>query len=62
MYRLFIDMSQVEMSESIGIKLSSYRAKEQGRVSFSDIEKREFKKIVSKYIPEVTIDDIFFTQ
>ncbi|ODJ66045.1 hypothetical protein BFR45_00195 [Brochothrix thermosphacta] len=57
---MFIGKSQVEMSESIGVKLSSYRAKEQGRVSFSDAEKKEFKKIVSKYTPDVTIDDIFF--
>lgn len=43
------------------MNLSSYQAKEQGRVSFSDDEKVTIKEIISSRINSpVSIDEIFF--
>lgn len=59
-YRLFAGFSQVDLAKKTGISLGSYRAKEQGRVHFSDKEKLAIKSAISKRIGEVSIDDIFF--
>lgn len=60
-YRLFIGLTQKQLATAINMKLGSYQAKEQGRVSFSDNEKVEIKSIFLNYIPDVTIDNLFFS-
>lgn len=59
-YRLFFGLTQKEISNLLGMKLSTYRAKEQGISSFSDLEKEKIRDLFSKEKPEITIDEIFF--
>ncbi len=59
-YRNFFGFTQVKLAEEIGMPVGSYRAKEQGRVSFSDEEKLKIKEVFLKLDPKVTIDTIFF--
>ncbi|MDT2759848.1 MULTISPECIES: helix-turn-helix transcriptional regulator [Enterococcus] len=60
-YRKLIGLTQKEMANDLNISVQSYRNKERGRSSFSDNEKMIFKNIVNKKMPNVTIDEIFFT-
>lgn len=60
-YRLFSGFTQEEIANILGMKLGTYQAKEQGRSSFTDIEKSDIKKIIKEKVPNVTIDDIFFS-
>ncbi|WP_125606374.1 helix-turn-helix transcriptional regulator [Lapidilactobacillus bayanensis] len=60
-YRQFAGLTQKELSSLANMNLSSYQAKEQGRVSFSDDEKVTIKEIISNRINgPVSIDEIFF--
>ena len=59
-YRLFSGFTQKDIASKLGMKLSTYQAKEQGRSSFTDAEKIEIKALISYQVPDVTIDDIFF--
>lgn len=61
-YRQFAGLTQNDLSQLAGIKLPTYRAKEQGRVAFNDKEKVAIKKIISDKINSyVSIDEIFFS-
>lgn len=60
-YRYMLGLTQKQMSEELGISKQSYHNKENGVVSFKDIEKIKFKKLINQLDPELTIDDIFFT-
>lgn len=60
-YRYMLGFTQKQMSEELGISKQSYHNKENGIVSFKDTEKVKFKMLVNQFNPELTIDDIFFT-
>jgi len=60
-YRLFAGYTQKSFAAKLDMKLVTYQSKEQGRIGFSDFEKMKVKKIISQYIPDITIDDIFFS-
>ncbi|MGX7358995.1 helix-turn-helix transcriptional regulator [Dolosigranulum pigrum] len=59
-YRKMAELRQADMAEYLGISRQSYWCKENNRVSFSDKEKQKIKELFQKFIPELTIDDIFF--
>lgn len=59
-YRQFFGYNQNEFSELLSIKLGTYRAKEQGKSTFSDSEKIKIKEIFNKHDSSLSIDEIFF--
>ena len=59
-YRKFTGLTQFQMSEKLGISISSYRNKEKGRTAFTDREKSIVKEILLPYFSDITIDEIFF--
>lgn len=61
-YRNMINLSQKEMAKLLGISFTSYCHKEQGKREFKDNEKIVFFEIVKKSIPNVTIEEIFFSR
>jgi|UPI00065F73EB prophage ps3 protein 14, transcriptional regulator len=60
-YRNMINLSQKEMAELLGISFTSYCHKEQGKRDFKDNEKIIFLEIVKKSVPNITIEEIFFS-
>jgi prophage ps3 protein 14, transcriptional regulator len=60
-YRNMINLSQKEMAELLGISFTSYCHKEQGKRDFKDNEKIFFLEIVKKSVPNITIEEIFFS-
>lgn len=61
-YRKMLGFTQAEMADIYGISRQSYQLKESGKISFRDDEKIVFKNLLQEIIPNITIDDIFFTQ
>ena len=61
-YRVFSGYTQEKMADLLNISLSSYRNKEKGVTSFNDFEKIKFYQVVKSYIPNATIENIFFDQ
>jgi len=61
-YRNMINLSQKEMAKLLGISFTSYCHKEQGKREFKDNEKIVFFEIVKKSVPNVTIEEIFFSR
>ncbi|GEL89306.1 helix-turn-helix transcriptional regulator [Pediococcus parvulus] len=61
-FRLFAGLSQEELAEQTNIKLGTFQAKEQGRTSFNDNEKMRVNQILSKYIDNVSIEELFFRE
>ena len=59
-YRVMLGLNQTELGKYLGITKQAYSNKETGRNSFSDKEKIMIKDLVSKHIPDITIDNIFF--
>lgn len=59
-YRKMIQMSQEEMAERMKINKSSYWRKENGYAEFKDREKIIFRDTVRDFLPQITIDEIFF--
>ncbi|KGK88000.1 transcriptional regulator [Clostridium sp. HMP27] len=60
-YRRFFNISQSEMAKIIGIGLTSYNQKEQGKKDFTYTEMATILKYFKEKIPDLTADDIFFT-
>lgn len=60
-YRVMLGLTQKEMADVLGLSAQSYYLKENGRVKFTYDEMRIFRDRVQTIIPDVTIDDIFFT-
>lgn len=60
-YRKMLGMTQKEMAEEFNISHYSYWRKENGKVPFTDDEKKHFKELLKPNFPTITIDDIFFT-
>lgn len=59
-YRKILNMSQTEMAKAIGIGLTSYNFKETGKSDFTQSEMLSIWKIIKRYNPKVTIDELFF--
>jgi len=60
-YRNMLSLSQTEMANLIGISnKQNYSQKENNKISFTDEEKKRFKKVLEQHFPDITIDDIFF--
>lgn len=60
-YRVMLGLTQKEMADVLGLSAQSYYLKENGRVKFTYDEMRVFRDMVQTIMPDVTIDDIFFT-
>lgn len=60
-YRVMLGLTQKEMADVLGLSAQSYYLKENGRVKFTYDEMRIFRDRVQTIMPDVTIDDIFFT-
>lgn len=60
-YRTMANKSQREMAKLLGISLGAYRNKESGAVEFKQSEMKIFYSIIKKVVPNITIEDIFFT-
>lgn len=60
-YRALINVTQQEMADIIGIGLTSYNQKEQGKKDFNHTEMAKAINYIKTKIPEVTVDDIFFS-
>lgn len=60
-YRNLIGLSQTKMANKLGICLTSYNQKERGSKEFSHKEMISIMNILKKEIPELTADEIFFT-
>lgn len=59
-YRKILNMSQTDMAKAIGIGLTSYNSKETGKSDFTQSEMLSIWKIIKRYNPKVTIDELFF--
>lgn len=60
-YRKMLGCTQTEMAKKFDISKQSYYLKENGKVPFTDNEKKEFKKMLQPFFDSITIDEIFFT-
>ncbi|MGU8337131.1 helix-turn-helix transcriptional regulator [Clostridium perfringens] len=61
-YRTLLKISQKSMAEKLGICITSYNHKEQGKKDFTHKEMCELLCIFRKHIPELTSDELFFTK
>lgn len=61
-YRKILNMSQTDMAKAIGIGLTAYNFKETGKSDFTQSEMLSIRDIIKKYNPNITIDEIFFSQ
>lgn len=59
-YRNYLNLTQKEMGEKLGISKQSYFNKESSKYNFTDEEKLIFKSLLIPYFPNITIEDIFF--
>ncbi|PCD84782.1 hypothetical protein CNQ87_10595 [Lysinibacillus fusiformis] len=59
-YRRMLGMTQKDMAGQFQVSLQAYWQKENGRIPFSDKEKRIFKDLLKTIFPDITIDEIFF--
>lgn len=60
-YRKMLGYTQSDMANKLGISKQSYYRKENRLVPFSDKEKLTIKEMLIPLFPNITIDDIFFT-
>lgn len=59
-YRKLLNITQIEMAEIIGIGLTSYNHKEQGKKVFTQSEMAQILNFLRTKIPNITADEIFF--
>jgi len=60
-YRKMLGYTQTDMAEEFDISKQSYYLKENGKIPFTDNEKRKFKEMLATIFSNITIDEIFFT-
>ncbi|MFW3479645.1 helix-turn-helix transcriptional regulator [Aerococcus urinaeequi] len=60
--RRFVGLTQKEMAAYLGISLQWYWQKENAKTVFKDSEKVLIVELFKQDFPEITIEDIFFTQ
>lgn len=61
-YRKMIDFTQANMAKEIGIGITTYNLKETGKLPFDQFEIERIMGILRKFFPELTADEVFFTQ
>lgn len=61
-YRTMLGFNQAEMAKKLGISKQAYRMKEVGKTQFNDKEKMLIKEMLKEIFPNITIDEIFFSQ
>lgn len=59
-YRVMLGFTQESFGEIFGMSKQHYGQKENGRRNFNDKEKVKIQKYLSKYFPDVTIEELFF--
>lgn len=59
-YRKLLGLNQSTMASKIGISLTSYSLKENGKFPFNQKEMIKIVQIIKEKYPDVTMDDIFF--
>lgn len=59
-YRVMAGFTQKEMAEALGIKISSYNAKELGKTKISIAESKKIYEFIKKKLPNINFEDIFF--
>lgn len=61
-YRQMLGITQEEMANKLGLLRASYSHRECGRVEFTQEEMQAITNIFKEHIPEITLDEIFFTK
>jgi ps3 protein 14 family transcriptional regulator len=61
-YRKMTGKNQTYFANVLGISLNSYANKEKGRTQFTQKEMELFYREVKKYIKNISVEDIFFSQ
>lgn len=61
-YRRMIGISQTVVAHHINIALSTYCNKINGNTSFNQPEMAAVTDLFKKYIPQITLEDIFFKE
>ena len=59
-FRNYLGLNQTQVADVLGITLTAYRNKEQGKTGWKDSERLIIKEMLAPYFEGVTIDDIFF--
>lgn len=59
-YRNFLGMNQTQMATALGITLTAYRNKENGKTEWKDSERIMIKELLTPYFPGITIDQLFY--
>ncbi|MDO4679668.1 MAG: helix-turn-helix transcriptional regulator [Aerococcus sp.] len=61
MYRHSFAKTQAEAAKLMGLSLSAYRSRETGKTEFDRSEMLKFTSLVQKEKPDITVNDIFFS-
>ena len=61
-YRKMTGKNQTYFANVLGISLNSYANKEKGRTQFTQKEMELFYREVKKYIKNISVEGIFFSQ
>jgi putative transcriptional regulator len=61
-YRKLIHYNQTKMAKELEISLTSYSQKESGKKNFNQSEMIKITNIIKDFIPDITMDAIFFNQ
>lgn len=59
-YRKMLKINQAEMANVVNVSSTSYNRKEVGKIDFTQSEMINIVNFFKKYIPDLTMDDIFF--
>ena len=59
-YRKMLNLTQDDMANLLGISLSSYNKRENGRVDFSDKQKIIIRDIITRHFPNENMESLFF--
>ena len=59
-YRNQLGFTQEYMADLLNITQSTYSSKENGKTAFNQKEMRVILNKFKKYIPEISIEDLFF--
>lgn len=59
-YRKMLNLTQNDMANLLGISLSAYNKRENGRVDFSDKQKIIIRDMITRYFPSENIESLFF--
>lgn len=59
-YRRMIGITQLQISEILGISTTTYSFKENMKTEFTRSEMIKITKCLKNYFPNITMDEIFF--